>query len=86
MALLSLLVSRHVTLFAKGRIDENATADAIACMETVFDVYRDRIIELKDIWRRQRMDLDDQFQYYANGLLEDYYKVCIGILSSHSIL
>ena len=36
---------------------------------------RQRIEDLKMIWRRQRIDVDTQIRYYANGLLEDYYKV-----------
>jgi len=33
-----------------------------------------RIADMKMIWRRQRMDVDTQVRYYANGMLEDYYR------------
>ena len=39
--------------------------------------------ELKAIWRRQRIDLEVQVRYYANGMFEDYYKVGRSNLKLH---
>ncbi|KAI0051584.1 hypothetical protein FA95DRAFT_1554409 [Auriscalpium vulgare] len=74
LALASMLVSRHLSILRKPTVSEEDVDEAIDSMAVIVDVIHDRIAELKAIWRRQRMDVDTQIRYYANGMLEDYYK------------
>ena len=60
---------------SKQDVSQEAVEEAIWSVTVLLDAMRDRITDLKIIWRRQRMDVDTQVRYYANGLLEDYYKV-----------
>jgi hypothetical protein len=59
----------------KPDVTSDAVDEATSTMLVLSDTMRERIAELKNIWRRQRMDVDTQIRYYANGLLEDYYRV-----------
>jgi hypothetical protein len=70
-----LLVSRHLWLMSKPDVTSYAVGEATSTMVVLIEVMRDLIAELNDIWRRQRMDVDTRICYYANGLLEDYYRV-----------
>ncbi|KAI0251008.1 hypothetical protein BJV78DRAFT_1213669 [Lactifluus subvellereus] len=74
-ALAYLLVSRHLWLMSKPDVTSDAVDEATSTMVVLIEAMRHRIAELKDIWRRQRMEVDTQIRYYANGLLEDYYRV-----------
>jgi hypothetical protein len=56
-------------------VSQEAVEDAISSVTVLLEAMRGRITDLKMIWRRQRMDVDTQVRYYANGLLEDYYRV-----------
>lgn len=79
MPILALLISRHVSLFSKGiAIDESQLTTAKDTIQNLETVFSDRIFDLHNIWRRQRIDVDTQFKYYANGLFEDYFKVGLG--------
>lgn len=60
---------------SKRDVSQEAVEDAKESVITLLDAMQARIIDLKMIWRRQRMDVDTQVRYYANGLLEDYYRV-----------
>ncbi|KAI0320000.1 hypothetical protein OF83DRAFT_1107436 [Amylostereum chailletii] len=69
-----LLLSRHLWLLTQPTLSEEDVDEAASTMEVLFSVVSDRILELKAIWRRQRMDFVVQIRYYANGMLEDTYK------------
>lgn len=56
-------------------VSQEAVEEAISSVNVLLEAMRGRIADLKMIWRRQRMDVDTQIRYYANGLLEDYYRV-----------
>lgn len=70
-----LLLLRHHALLTKGTTSEAVTEEAISAVNILLDVVESRVAELKAIWRRQRIDLEIQVRYYANGMFEDYYKV-----------
>jgi hypothetical protein len=60
---------------SKRDVSQEAVDEAKSSITVLLEAMRGRIAELKVIWRRQRMDVDTQVRYYANGLLEDYYRV-----------
>jgi hypothetical protein len=60
---------------SKPNVTQEAVEEATSSITALLDAMRGRIGDLKIIWRRQRMDVDTQVRYYANGLLEDYYRV-----------
>lgn len=60
---------------SKPNVSQEAVEDATSSVIVLLDAMRVRIIDLKMIWRRQRMDIDSQVHYYSNGLLEGYYIV-----------
>jgi len=72
--LASLLVSRHLWLMSKPDVSLEVVEEATSSITVLLDAMKERIGDLKIIWRRQRMDVDTQIRYYANGLLEDYYR------------
>lgn len=59
-------------------------SNAIESVENLVDAFSTRLLDLRNIWRRQRIDLETQYKYYANGLFEDYYKVSPRRLSNLS--
>ena len=64
----------------KPNVSSEVVEEATSSVLVLVDAMRDRITDLKIIWRRQRTDVDTQIRYYANGLLEDYYRVrCFSI-------
>src|SRR6266403_2519166 len=73
--LASLLISRHLWLMSKRDVSQETVEEATWSVIVLLEAMRGRITDLKMIWRRQRMDVDTQIRYYANGLLEDYYRV-----------
>ncbi|KAH9960627.1 hypothetical protein BC827DRAFT_1268032 [Russula dissimulans] len=72
--LASLLISRHLWLMSKPKVSIGVVEEAISSVMVLIDAIRGRIEDLKMIWRRQRMGVDTQTRYYANGLLQDYYR------------
>jgi len=60
---------------SKPNVSQEAVEEATSSVTVLLEAMRGRIADLKIIWRRQRMDVDTQVRYYANGLLEDYYRV-----------
>lgn len=60
---------------SKPDVSQETVDDAIWSIAVLLGEMRTRIKDLKMIWRRQRMDVDTQVRYYANGLLEGYYRV-----------
>lgn len=60
---------------SKPDVSQEAVDNAIWSIVVLLEEMRTRIKDLKMIWRRQRMDVDTQVRYYANGLLEGYYRV-----------
>jgi hypothetical protein len=73
--LASLLISRHLWLMSKPDVSPEVVEEATSSVTVLLEGMRERIGDLKMIWRRHRMDVDTQIRYYANGLLEDYYRV-----------
>ncbi|KAI0031330.1 hypothetical protein K488DRAFT_71494 [Vararia minispora EC-137] len=69
-----LLLARHLAFFQKPNASVEDTEEAVRVMKVLLSVADARIHELKAIWRRQRIDVEVQVRYYANGLFEDYYK------------
>jgi hypothetical protein len=59
----------------KPDVSSEVVEEAASSITVLIEAMRGRIAELKMIWRRQRMDVDTQIRYYANGMLEDYYRV-----------
>jgi len=74
LPLASLLMSRHLWLMSKPDVSSQVVEEATSSVLALIEAMRRRIEDLKMIWRRQRMDVDTQIRYYANGLLEDYYR------------
>ena len=60
---------------SKPDVSQEVVDEATSSITVLLEAMRRRIMDLKMIWRRQRMDVDTQIRYYANGLLEDYYRV-----------
>jgi len=59
---------------SKRDVSQEAVDEAIWSVSVLLEAMQGRITDLKMIWRRQRMDVDTQIRYYANGLLQDYYR------------
>ena len=59
----------------KPNVSSEVVEEATSSVMVLVEAMRGRIADLKMIWRRQRIDVDTQIRYYANGMLEDYYKV-----------
>jgi hypothetical protein len=59
----------------KPGVSPEVVEEAASSVIVLLEAMRERIADLKMIWRRQRTDVDTQIRYYANGLLEDYYRV-----------
>jgi hypothetical protein len=60
---------------SKPDVSQEVVDEAISSATVLREAMEVRIADLKKIWRRQRMDVDTQIRYYANGLLQDYYRV-----------
>ncbi len=60
---------------SQDRVKDEDIEEAKDTMRNILDIVRDRINNLRHIWRRQRLDVDVQIRYYVNGLFQDYYKV-----------
>lgn len=60
---------------SKPDVSQEVVEEAISSATVLREAMEVRIADLKKIWRRQRMDVDTQIRYYANGLLQDYYRV-----------
>ena len=60
---------------SKPDVSPEVVEEATSSITVLLDAMKERIGDLKMIWRRQRIDVDTQIRYYANGLLEDYYRV-----------
>ncbi|KAI0308822.1 hypothetical protein OF83DRAFT_1180329 [Amylostereum chailletii] len=74
MVLLATLLEHHLEVLGRSELNLADIEAAASELKVVFNIYDDRVCELKRIWRRQRVDLDKQMRYYANGMFEDYYK------------
>jgi len=74
LPIVSILLSRHVKIMAGSDVTEEVVHTLIETMKVLIHIIGHRIRELRTIWRKQRMDVDVQFRYYANGLLFDYYR------------
>lgn len=69
-------------MLSQATVSDEDVDEAINAMDTLVEVVHYRIDELRLIWRRQRMDVNVQIRYYANGLLEGYYKVISNLEAS----
>ncbi|KLO11799.1 hypothetical protein SCHPADRAFT_455148 [Schizopora paradoxa] len=74
LPLVSILLSRHIYLMSQKTVKDEDIEEATNTMSNILDVVRDRISDLRRIWRRQRQDVDVQIRYYVNGLFQDFYK------------
>jgi len=74
LPLVSHLLSRQVHFMSQDRVKDEDIEEAKDTMRNILDIVRDRINNLRHIWRRQRLDVDVQIRYYVNGLFQDYYK------------
>lgn len=77
LPLLSILLSRHIYLMSQKTVKDEDIEEATTTMSNILEVVRDRISDLRRIWRRQRQDVDVQIRYYVNGLFQDFYKVSV---------
>ena len=76
LPLLTILLHQHRVAFTSKEVSDDDLFTMIDSVSVLIEVIHERINELGIIWRRQRIDIDTQFEYYANGLLNNYYKVC----------
>ncbi|KAG8696995.1 hypothetical protein FRC09_008128 [Ceratobasidium sp. 395] len=71
------LMKRHHKMFDIGKdkpLQDGVTVAMINSFHVIFDAFRRRTQVLMECWRKQRMDVELQAQWYANGLFEDCYK------------
>jgi hypothetical protein len=64
------LLKRHHKVFDLGKdnlLQEGVTISMTNSWEVIFDAFVQRMRELSESWRQQRMDVDLQVQWYANG-------------------
>ncbi|KAI5119443.1 hypothetical protein M0805_008382 [Coniferiporia weirii] len=73
--LVALLLSYHAGVMSEPEATSNwkGMDNALTSMENLLGVVRGRVSDLRQSWRRQRIDVNIQMRYYANGLFEDYY-------------
>ncbi|KAG8730980.1 hypothetical protein FRC11_005410, partial [Ceratobasidium sp. 423] len=72
------LLKRHHKVFELGKdnpLQEGVTISMVNSWDVIFDAFVKRMRALCESWRQQRMDIDLQVQWYANGLFEDWYKL-----------
>ncbi|GAB1518139.1 hypothetical protein RhiTH_001198 [Rhizoctonia solani] len=70
------LLKRHHKFFdlAKDNVLQEGVAISMAnSWDVIFDAFVQRMRELSESWRQQRMDVELQAQWYSNGLFEDWY-------------
>ncbi|KAH7335133.1 hypothetical protein B0J17DRAFT_719692 [Rhizoctonia solani] len=70
------LLKRHHKVFDLGKdkpLQEGVTVSMINSWDVIFDAFVKRMRVLCESWRQQRMNIDLQVQWYANGLFEDWY-------------
>lgn len=76
MPLLNVVLHHHMLiLLGNDVINEADLLTMVESVTAILDALHARVDELAIIWRRQRVNVDTQFEYYANGLLNNYYKV-----------
>ncbi|KAJ1306952.1 hypothetical protein OPQ81_007932 [Rhizoctonia solani] len=75
------LLKRHHKVFELGKdspLQEGVTISMLNSWDVIFDAFEKRMRVLCESWRQQRMNIDLQVQWYANGLFEDWYKLSKG--------
>ncbi|CAE6381754.1 unnamed protein product [Rhizoctonia solani] len=76
------LLKRHHKVFDLGRdnlLQEGVAISMVNSWDVIFDAFVQRMRELGESWRQQRVDVDLQVQWYANGLFEDWYIINKGL-------
>ncbi|CUA68888.1 hypothetical protein RSOLAG22IIIB_13839 [Rhizoctonia solani] len=71
------LLKRHHKVFDLGKdkpLQKGVTTSMITSWDVIFDAFEKRMRALCESWRQQRMNIELQVQWYANGLFEDWYK------------
>ncbi|KAF8603841.1 hypothetical protein BDV93DRAFT_522997 [Ceratobasidium sp. AG-I] len=71
------LLKRHHKIFDLGKdkpLQSGVTVAMTNTWQVIFDAFLRRMRALTESWRQQRMDIELQAQWYANGLFEDWYK------------
>lgn len=71
------LLKRHHKVFDLGKdkpLQAGITIAMTNSWNVIFDAFEKRMRALTESWRQQRMDIELQAQWYANGLFEDWYK------------
>ncbi|KAG9078847.1 hypothetical protein FS749_009094 [Ceratobasidium sp. UAMH 11750] len=71
------LLKWHHKMFDIGKdkpLQDGVTFGMINSFHVIFDAFTRRTRSLMECWRQQRMDVELQAQWYANGLFEDCYE------------
>lgn len=71
------LLKRHHKVFDIGKDKPLQAGVTIAMTNSwyvIFEAFEMRMRSLTESWRQQRMNIELQAQWYANGLFEDWYK------------
>ncbi|KAG8737624.1 hypothetical protein FRC10_008026 [Ceratobasidium sp. 414] len=71
------LLKWHHKIFDIGKdkpLQDGVTIAMINSFQVIFDAFTTRTRSLMECWRQQRMDVELQAQWYANGLFEDCYE------------
>ncbi|KAF8603840.1 hypothetical protein BDV93DRAFT_544465 [Ceratobasidium sp. AG-I] len=71
------LLKRHHKMFDIGKnkpLQGGVTVAMTNSFQVVFEAFTKRTRSLMESWRQQRMDVELQAEWYANGLFEDWYK------------
>jgi hypothetical protein len=64
------LLKRHHRMFDIGKskpLQDEVTVSMVSSFQVVFDAFTRRTRWLRESWRQQRMDVDLQAEWYANG-------------------
>ena len=77
MCLIYLLLHRHVKIVKLAKEQTVAVAEFVDMRNTweaLFDAFENRMHNLLEVWRQQRLDINIQTQTFCRGLFEDWYK------------
>ncbi|KAG9093130.1 hypothetical protein FRC06_011653, partial [Ceratobasidium sp. 370] len=77
MCVMHRLLKWHHKMFDIGKdkpLQDGVTVAMVNTFQVIFDAFTRRTRSLMECWRQQRMDMELQAQWYANGLFEDCCK------------
>lgn len=64
-----------ITKLAKSQLVSVAEfEDMRETWEYLFDAFEKRMDTLKEVWRQQRIDVQNQMEWFAGGIFEDFYE------------